>query len=263
MFSSVAELVGSSDYAVANLETVLAGGPNYSGYPTFNSPDALACDLTKAGFDLCLTANNHCLDQGFSGLSRTLDVLDEAGLAHVGTSRTAEDAASDVVLADMGGISVAFLGYTYGMNGFRLPKNAPYAVNVFNTDYLTNMSSLDQARLKTGLDAAKALSPDLIVVMIHWVIEYQTSQNSYQEKVADFLFANGADIVLGGTPPCAPAYGHQDAGGRHGRSGADGQAQQGAGGLPQDLGGGARRRVTAGSRGAGGIVSRGPSGLII
>ena len=100
--------VSAADYAVANLETTLAGGPGYSGYPRFHSPDALAYDLKSLGFDLLLTANNHCMDTGFQGLSRTLDVLDEAGLAHVGTSRTLEEAQSDITVADVGGISKSF-----------------------------------------------------------------------------------------------------------------------------------------------------------
>ena len=34
--------------------------------------------------------------------------------------------------------------------------------------------------------------------MIHWGIEYQTEQNAYQEQIAQLLFDNGADIILGG-----------------------------------------------------------------
>ena len=200
IMAGAAEYVAGADYAVANLETVLAGGPNYSGYPAFNSPDDLAYDLKDLGFDLLLTANNHCLDQGYSGLSRTLDVLDEAGLAHVGTSRTEQEAASGPVVADVGGISVAFLGYTYGTNGLPLPKDAPYAVNLFNTDYLTSLSQPDEARMAADLAAAEALGTDLVAVMIHWGVEYQTAQNAYQERIADFLIAHGADLVLGGHP---------------------------------------------------------------
>lgn len=198
IMAAAAPYVSSADYAVANLETTLAGGPPYSGYPAFNSPDDLASDLKATGFDLLLTANNHCMDKGFSGLCRTLDVLDELGLAHVGTSRTAQEADANVILADVGGISVAFLGYTYGTNGIPLPKDAPYAVNLFNTDYLTTLSQPDEARMLAGLASAKALEPDLIAVMIHWGVEYQTTQNAYQEQLADFLIANGADLILGG-----------------------------------------------------------------
>lgn len=193
-------LISRADYAVANLETTFAGGPNYSGYPNFNSPDALADGLLDAGFDLLLTANNHCMDKGFSGLCRTLDVLDETGLVHVGTSRTEEEFENNIAVADIGGISVAFLGFTYGTNGIPLSKDAPYSVNLFNTDYLTSLSTLDEERLLSALDQAKSLDTDLIAVMIHWGIEYKTKQNSYQERIAQFLFDHGADIILGGHP---------------------------------------------------------------
>lgn len=191
--------IENADYAVANLETTFAGGKP-SGYPNFNTPDALADALQDAGFDLLLTANNHCMDKGFSGLCRTLDVLDEKGIPHVGTSRTQEEADNNIVVADAGGISIAFLGYTYGTNGIPLSKDAPYSVNLFNTDYMTSLSTLDEERLLAALNQAKALDTDLIAVMIHWGIEYKTKQNAYQEKVAQFLFDNGADIILGGHP---------------------------------------------------------------
>ena len=44
-------------------------------------------NLKSIGFDLVTTANNHCMDKGYNGLSRTLDVLDQAELKHVGTYR--------------------------------------------------------------------------------------------------------------------------------------------------------------------------------
>ena len=198
VMSGAKSRVEAADYAVVNLETTFAGGPKYSGYPAFNSPDGMAQGLKDLGFDLCLTANNHSLDKGWSGLSRTLDVLDETGLAHVGTSRSQEERDANLVVADVGGISVAFLGYTYGTNGIPVPKDHPYCINVFNTDYLSGLRELDRDRLAADLEQAEAANADLIAVMIHWGVEYQTKQNAYQEEIADFLFANGADIILGG-----------------------------------------------------------------
>ena len=206
--------VEAADYAVVNLETTLSGGPPYSGYPAFNSPDDMAHDLKALGFDLCLTANNHSLDRGFSGLSRTLDVLDEAGLRHVGSSRTQEEFDRNTVVADVGGVSVAFLGYTYGTNGIPIAEENDFCLNRFNTDYNSTCSTLDEAKLNTDylttlskpdrdrlagdLEAARALDTDLIAVMIHWGLEYRLTQNRYQEELADFLFEHGADIILGG-----------------------------------------------------------------
>lgn len=198
LMDAVQPYVSAADYAVVNLETTLAGGPNYSGYPTFNTPDEFAYCLKDMGFDLCLTANNHSLDKWYDGLARTLDVLDELDMAHVGTSRTQEEADNNIYVADVGGISVAFLGYTYGTNGIPVSSEHPYCINLFNTDYMTTLSTPDLDRLAADLDAAEALEPDLIAVMIHWGVEYQTTENAYQDQIADYLFENGADIVLGG-----------------------------------------------------------------
>lgn len=194
--------IEQADYAVVNLETTFAGGPDYSGFPAFNTPDALGDALKDAGFDLVSTANNHCLDRGYDGMVRTLDVLDKLGLAHVGTYRSAEERAAQngVYVADMGGIKVAFLSYTYGTNGIPVSKSHPDTVNILHTDYMSDTQVLDTERIADDLAAAEALSPDLIAVIVHWGLEYQTTQNEHQEEIADFLFDHGADVILGSHP---------------------------------------------------------------
>ena len=208
MLTDPAEQLAGADYAVANLETVLAGGPDYSGFPAFNSPDALAYDLKEAGFDLLSTANNHSRDRGVNGIFRTLDVLDEAGLAHVGTYRSREerDAGSGVYVADVGGISVAFLSYTYGLNGYQLSSEYSYAVNLFNLDYYTTLENPDYDLLASDLAYAQSLEPDLIAVIIHWGTEYKNSPNSHQTGLARFLVEQGADLVLGSHPHVLQPY---------------------------------------------------------
>lgn len=208
MLQFAARQLEQADYAVANLETVLAGGPDYSGFPAFNSPDELAYDVKEAGFDLLSTANNHTRDRGMDGIYRTLDVLDQAGLAHVGTYRSQEerDEHSGIYVADVGGISVAFLSYTYGLNGFRLDSDKMYAVNLFNLDYYTTLANPDYELLQSDLEAARALDADLIAVMIHWGVEYQNAPNGHQTNLAQFLVEQGADLVLGGHPHVLQPY---------------------------------------------------------
>lgn len=194
--------IEQADYAVVNLETTFAGGPDYSGFPAFNTPDALGEALKDAGFDLMSTANNHCMDRGYDGMVRTLDVLDGLGLAHTGTYRSAEERARShgVHLADVGGIEVAFLAYTYGTNGIPVSRDDPDTVGLLHTDYMQDAQEIDTERLAADLAAAQAMSPDLIAVMVHWGEEYQTTQNAHQEKIANFLFDHGTDIILGGHP---------------------------------------------------------------
>ena len=85
-FTQVTPEIEAADIAVCNFETTLGGAP-YTGYPQFCSPDAYAQAVRDAGFDIFLTANNHCLDRRSKGLIRTLDVLDSLGIKHLGTYR--------------------------------------------------------------------------------------------------------------------------------------------------------------------------------
>ena len=113
-FANVADYVESADYAVVNLECSLGGKP-YTGYPCFSAPDSFAMALRNAGFDLFLHANNHCLDRRDAGLVRTLDVLDEMRIPHIGTYRCqAERDSLSPYIVTVKGMKIAFLNYTYG-----------------------------------------------------------------------------------------------------------------------------------------------------
>lgn len=201
-FQYVRPWIDKADYAVCNLETVFRQDRDYSGFPAFNSPGPYAAALKDAGFDLVTTANNHCMDQGYIGLCDTLDLLDTLGLGHIGTCRTqAEyDANLGVVIDDIGGVRIAFLDYTYGTNGIPVGSEHPYAVNLFNKDYLTTLNTPDTEKMLRELAYAETLKPDITIVLIHWGVEYQNEANAYQEEIADFLIAGGADLIVGGHP---------------------------------------------------------------
>ena len=186
MFKNITKYIENATVAVGNLETTLAGKDRgYSGYPTFNSPDELALDLKKMGIDILTTANNHCIDKGYTGLVRTLDKLDEYGIAHTGTSRSTEEQ-DTILFKDLDGIKTAFLCYTYGTNGIPIPKGKEYSVNL-----------IDKELMKKQLDKAKQEGAELICVSMHWGSEYRIKQTKEQEDLAEFLIKNGADIILG------------------------------------------------------------------
>lgn len=178
-----------ADISIGSLETTFAGSERgYSNYPTFNSPDALAYALKNIGLDVISTAGNHALDTGFSGLSRTIDVLDDADIAHLGTYKTQED--QDTILFKyVKGIKIAFINYTYGTNGIPVPSGKEFCVNLIDKDLI-----------KKHIDLAKSQNADIIVACMHWGTEYRTTPDSTQTKLADFLFQNGVDIILGNHP---------------------------------------------------------------
>ena len=160
----------------------------YSNYPQFNSPEELAYGLADMGIDVLSTAGNHCLDKGFSGLSNTLNVLDNANISHTGTARTEEER-DTILFKDVNGIKVAFISYTYGTNGIPIPDGKDFCVNLIDRDLI-----------KKDIESAKSQNADVIIACMHWGIEYQTTQNAEQEELANFLFQNGVDIILGNHP---------------------------------------------------------------
>ena len=186
IFKDIKYHIQTADIAIGNLETTFAGSKiGYSSYPTFNTPEILAKNLKKVGFDVVSTANNHSLDKGYNGLVSTLKHLDEADLSHTGTYASEEDS-EKVLIKNVKGVKVAFLSFTYGTNGIPVPKGKEYCINLN-----------DKKTMSKQLKLAKEQEPDIICVSLHWGNEYQTKQNSTQEDLADFLFENGADIILG------------------------------------------------------------------
>ena len=189
VFEDISYYTKTSDICVASLETTFAGAERgYSNYPTFNSPDSLAYALKKIGVDIISTAGNHALDTGFTGLCRTIDVLDEADIKHLGTYKTAEEQ-EQVLFQYVKGIKLAFINYTYGTNGITIPNGKEFCVNLIDKDLMQKQ-----------IETAKSQNADIIIACMHWGTEYRTTANSEQEQLANFLFENGVDIILGNHP---------------------------------------------------------------
>jgi len=186
-FQFVTPVFQQHDLVIANLETTLAGKP-YSGYPAFSSPDALLGGLKKAGVNIIGTANNHCCDRGFTGLTRTVQLLDSFGFHRMGTYLDEKDhQRRNPLIIQKDGFRLAFLNYTYGTNGIPVPAG-------------TVVGLIEQERILRELKAARDSLVDKVIVFIHWGEEYQRQPNSFQKETAELLFSHGADLVIGSHP---------------------------------------------------------------
>jgi poly-gamma-glutamate synthesis protein (capsule biosynthesis protein) len=189
IFEPVQDLFQAADYAIANLETTLAGPERgYSGYPRFNCPADLAAEMRAVGLDMFLTANNHSLDQGAAGVIATIDHLEAAGLDRVGTYRSQEEKDRPFV-RDIGGIRLGVMNYTASTNGLPVPANKPYLVNVIDRDEMRN-----------EIAALKTTGADIIIACLHFGEEYSRHPNDAQRDLVHWLFSEGVDIVLGSHP---------------------------------------------------------------
>ncbi|MFJ4106447.1 CapA family protein [Oerskovia enterophila] len=183
--------VSGADLALCHLEVPLtAPGEHPAGYPRFVADSHLATDLREQGWDGCSTASNHSVDQGLPGVVATLDALDAAGLGHVGTARSAAEAAGPAlyVLERAGReLVVAHLSATYGTNGMPVPSSAPWSVTLLAADDMVARAT-----------AARAAGADLVVVSMHAGVEYATAPTTEQVELATALAASGqVDLVLG------------------------------------------------------------------
>lgn len=204
IFTYSSSLISSCDYFVANLETTLGGAEKgYTGYPCFNSPDAIVSSLKKSGVDCLLTANNHTYDTGASGVTRTVSVIENAGLENVGTRK--DETQQTYLVEEIGGIKFGIACFTYetatssapkALNGINVSSSAAGLINSFNYGKLDEFYSV----LNTQLSEMKSKGADVTVVYLHWGNEYQTYASENQKKIAQTLCDMGVDLIVGGHP---------------------------------------------------------------
>lgn len=186
-FEPVKILLESADISIANLETTLAGRP-YSGYPAFSSPDEIVTALISAGIDYVGTANNHCCDRGYTGICRTIRVLDSLDLGHTGTySSDNEYKNVNPLIIRKNGFKIALLNYTYGTNGLPVPEG-------------TLVNILDEKKIANDVKSAHDSLVDEIIAFVHWGNEYERLPNNTQKQWRDYFNLLGVRIVIGSHP---------------------------------------------------------------
>ena len=186
-FRFIKPMLSKPDLTIGNLELTLAGPP-FKGFPQFSAPDEIVEALKDSGFDVLVTANNHCVDRGAPGLERTIDLLDRAEMLHTGTFKDTLDWLNNYpLIIESKGFRLSLLNYTYGTNG--MPVSTPNIVN-----------RIDTARIKRDLEKAKSQHTDAIIIFMHWGQEYQSLPNAWQKALADYCFQMGAKMVIGSHP---------------------------------------------------------------
>jgi poly-gamma-glutamate capsule biosynthesis protein CapA/YwtB (metallophosphatase superfamily) len=196
--SGVRAAMAGADVAFANLETPVDPAravPRWV-YETLHynaPPDYLeAWDGTARHrvFSLC---NNHALDQGAEGLARTrASVLARPEHRCVGGPELADAVAS----LEVAGVRMGIAAVTYDIN--HLSGAPPSGVPVARLG--SPRHSPDWERLGALIDAARAVGPDLVILMPHWGFEYEYWPEAPQREHARWLIERGADVILGSSP---------------------------------------------------------------
>lgn len=184
MWQGVAEAVGAADLAVANLETPVAGGLN-GRFPAFNAPVEYLVAADAAGFDVLTFANNHSLDKGLTGFGRTFGNILDAGMMPAGDGHP--------VTFLVKGKRISILAFTAFVNVGSRWEVPPGRAGPYIVRYKS-----DQARagLVEKIRAMRATS-DLVVVSVHWGLEYRDMPPARYHAWAQEMADAGADVIVG------------------------------------------------------------------
>ena len=188
MFTDIKPLIENYDLKYYNQETII-GGKNLgvSHYPTFNSPDEIALNLIDLGFNVVSLANNHTLDKGEKGILYSVNFWRDKNVVVNGQSDSLEDR-NNIKIYEMNGIKYAFLAYTDGTNGIKVPSGKEYLVNVYSNE----QAKIDIESIKDKVD--------VIIVSMHWGNEYTHIPTKTQKEEAQYLSSLGVNLIIGSHP---------------------------------------------------------------
>ncbi len=193
VFEHTKDRIAAADIAVANQEVILGGVElGVSSYPQFNSPQDFGDALVDAGFDVILHASNHTMDKDTIAVLNTIHFWKEKhpDITFLGINEN-QDERDTIRIVEKDGVKIAMLNYTYGLNGFSLPSDKPYLVNLMDEAHKPEIAE----DLKKAREEA-----DFVIVYPHWGTEYVLEATDEQKQWAQFFADNGADLIIGTHP---------------------------------------------------------------
>lgn len=193
-FEKLLDTLHQADLLFGNLESPIA--PDSERIPDvgslFAAPPLAAVALSRAGFTIVSTANNHAWDAGPAAVEETMRALTRAGVLFVG-SAYGRDMAEQPVIVQRKGWRVAFFAVTRAWNP------APYAF--YKHPGANWIAWGEPSWIYPAIRALKASGrADLIVVSVHGGKEYVPTPPDYHSELLHGLVDAGADLVLAHHP---------------------------------------------------------------
>ncbi len=178
-----------SDIRLCNETTPGGGDKNglaISGYPSFNAPIAWSTSFAGLGCNVMNLASDRTNDKGQPAIDAMVDTWSAQKniLAFAGANHSAEEQAK-IRYFTVKGLKFAYLAYTTTVAS--KPSSA-YGVNQYSDD-LAN---------KQIAEAHK--NANLVIVSMNWGTENNAEINADQDRIAQNLANQNADVIIGGGP---------------------------------------------------------------
>jgi poly-gamma-glutamate synthesis protein (capsule biosynthesis protein) len=202
LWDDVEDYFFDADITCANLESPIAPSQPFTALPKNlliplrlnNSPEVFdACWRKGRGINFFSTANNHALDRDEAGLLETLDFLDSRGAPHTGTFRSKAEQ-DDVPVLEKNGIRIAFISYTFSLNGRKIPPGKEYLVNHLGLNLLGCDIGPIKEHTRIAREEKKA---DFVIACLHWSLEFESYPLQHFIDLGHELLEAGIDVIFG------------------------------------------------------------------
>jgi hypothetical protein len=193
-FQSLAPLIASGDYSIANFEAVLTQKPLPSfittkPYILAGDPHQSTAALQRQGFQAVSLGNNHAFDYGTPGLVDTLEAFGLADIGTFGAGRHALEAEAPLEINCGDRKVIFFTGYQYRKY---MEEDFAFYAMAQRPGVACLSGGLMQRLREARVQDPKAL----LVVLPHWGFDFEW-RSKLQRRYAEQFVAAGADLVIG------------------------------------------------------------------
>ena len=205
IYEGVADRIFDVDIAYANLESTLTKGEvqeiefEPGETPEINlTPEQYTALIQHKGryFDIVQISNNHILDCGEEGLATTLECLERDNVLSVGTNDSAEAAGKGAIIESKG-LKIGWVAFTNSVNWRPIPEDNPELVNIVPFHM---QAEPDLSPIENQLRWCRENACDLVVLGLHWGLEFELFPHPDQLEWAHRLAEAGADVIVGHHP---------------------------------------------------------------
>jgi poly-gamma-glutamate capsule biosynthesis protein CapA/YwtB (metallophosphatase superfamily) len=187
--------LNSLDGVFCNLECCLSNRgerfPNRAYY--FRGDPNWAVPALDAGnIRFATLSNNHAMDFGPVALTDTIDELEKGGIENAGTGEI-RTKAWDPTTVSVGGLDVAVVSFADEYEVYAASDDRP-GIAWAKTD---SKNARTRRLVGTAIERAKAATPDLLVVSLHWGENWVERPNDRLVSFGHWLIEQGADLVHG------------------------------------------------------------------
>ncbi len=205
-FEYVRPVTAQSDFAVANLETLLASPWPYMIDEVYidnknncNAPSRYLDAVRYGGFDAVTLSNNHNCDGGVRALMDTIEQVERYEYPYTGVFRSEDD--PRFMIADVNGIKVGFLAYMSQKTSFN-GKDAGWSAK----EKKAHLHVYSYEKACRDVRSCREAGAEYVISYMHWGVKNFRNITDDQRTLAQGMADAGADFIVGSNPHIVQVY---------------------------------------------------------